>query len=403
VTPLPPRTALVLAALAALLLAAPSRLPPPLWPFAAALAMVVVVITTWALRHTAGWGLGVLSLAVIVAALRAPVDGALPHLGGYALGLGLACGVMSVGPRLALRGYAVAGLGAVVVGLLFLRVDTFKFLPLALTDSLPQLGRYLPWMGGEGRVNPNALSALCLMVAPLAWAAQGDQTRWGRLAARLALGLSIAALVLAQSRAAWMAALVVAAVAAVLRAWRMPAYRVPMAAVAALLVVAGAAWAWWDPAEVDRIVASGWSTFDRREHTWRAAWQMVRADLWLGVGLDQFRVLYVPAPTALPGFDIAHAHNFPLQLLLDVGSSGFAGYIGVLSRIGRVAWRGATGPGDLAGRIGVSTLLALGALHVYGLFDAVALGTKVGLFQWWIMSLALVAGRDLAGSGVHRD
>lgn len=387
----PARVTLALVVVAAPLLVAPSRLPSALWPLAAALAVLVIAVTTWHLRRVAGHGLVVLSLAVVVAALRAPVEGALPHLGGYALGLGLACGVLRGGPAVALRAYAVAGAGAVVVGLLFLRVDTFKFLPLAVTDALPQLGRHLPWLGGEGRVNPNALSALCLMGAPITWAAVQERERLWRVFAWGGLSLAGLALVLAQSRAAWLAIVVVAAGVCVHRAWREPTARRSLIGAGVVGVASGALWWWWDPVEVDRIVASAWSTFDRRGHTWEAAWSMARDHLWTGVGLDQFRVRYVPAATALPGFDIAHAHNFPMQLLLDVGLIGFAGYAWVLWSTCGQAWRhwevAAAHGRPREGRPEGAALVALAALHVYGLFDAVALGTKVGLFQWWIMSI----------------
>lgn len=394
----PARVTLALVVGAAPLLIAPSRLPSTLWPAAAALAVIVIAATTWHLRRAAGAGVVVLSVAVVVAAVRAPVEGALPHLGGYALGLGLAHGVLMVGASAALRALTLAGAGAVVVGLLFLRVDTFKFLPLAVTDALPQLGRHLPWLGGEGRVNPNALSALCLMVAPITWAAVQERERLWRMVAWGGLSLAGLALVLAQSRAAWLAIVVVAAGVGLRRAWRESGARRSLLAACAVCVAAGVVWWWWDPVEVDRIVASGWSTFYRRGHTWEAAWAMATDHLWTGVGLDQFRVRYVPAATALPGFDIAHAHNFALQLLLDVGLIGFAGYGWMLWSTCRSAWRhqATPGPHGLPGadRTAGAALVALAALHVYGLFDAVALGTKVGLFHWWIMSLVWVTDRD---------
>ena len=393
---MPARVTLALVVGAAPLLLAPSRLPSTLWPLAAALAVLVIAVTTWHLRRVVGHGLVVLSLAVVVAALRAPVEGALPHLGGYALGLGLACGVLRGGPAVALRAYAVAGAGAVVVGLLFLRVDTFKFLPLAVTDALPQLGRHLPWLGGEGRVNPNALSALCLMVAPITWAAVQERERLWRVFAWGGLSLAGLALVLAQSRAAWLAIVVVAAGVGLYRSLREPAGWRSLISACVVGVVAGATWWWWDSVEVERIVASAWSTFDRRAHTWTAAWAMAHDHLWTGVGLDQFRVRYVPAATALRGFDIAHAHNLPLQLLLDVGLIGFVGYAWVLwstCQLAKSHWldpaaHGTAGVGRTAG----AALMALAALHVFGMFDAVALGTKVGLFQWWTMSIVWALG-----------
>jgi hypothetical protein len=398
---MPARAGVVLAAAVVPVLAAPSLLPPSAWPAVALLAGAVIVRMTWLLRPSAGWGLGLLSVAVAIACVRTPLQETLPHLAGYALGLLGAWCVVTLGLPRALRWHALVGTCAVLLGVCFLRVDTFKFLPMALTDALPQLGRFMPWIGGEGRINPNALSALCLIEAPLLWAAAGVHGLGWRLSARTGLVLSGLAVILAQSRSAWLSFAVVALGAWCMHAWWMPPARRPLAAAVAVTIAAAAFCWWWDPAEVARIVVSGWSTFDRRLHTWDAALAMVGDHFWMGMGLDRFRHVYEPSAGAPPGFDIAHAHNLALQMLLDVGTLGLVGYGWTTVTSVKAAWRLAMSAPALGRRVGVAMLWSTALFHMFGLFDAVALGTKIGIFHW--QALALVWVRLDAGTGLQQE
>ena len=364
------------------LLAVPAWMPAAWLPLVFVVVTLVIVVATRHLTDVAGWGLVLLSGAVVIASARAPLAGSLPHMGGYALGLVIALLTVEYGRSRSLAVFLLAGLAAVTAGLLFVRVDTFKFLPLSVTDALPKLGQFVPFLGAEGRVNPNALSGLCLLVLPMAWAARRpavSSTRLVQMMAWILSGLSVAALILAQSRAAWVAMGCTVVLRLCWRAIRRPQWRVPaVVTVAALAGLAGTLW-WLDPREVERVLVSGWSSIDRRWHVWEAGWAMAVAHPWGGVGLDQFRALYVPPPGSAPGFDVAHAHNFPLQLVLDVGLMGTVGYLVLLVRTIRV-------PATCELRPAIVT--ALVAVHLFGLFDALALGTKIGVFQWWIMAIA---------------
>lgn len=362
-------------------LAAPTWLPATYWPGAFALAAAVIAFASWRLWTETGWGLSLLSAAVIIAAMRAPLAAGLPHMGGYALGLVVAFWTLEYGRQRSMAAFLVAANAAMIAGLLFVRVDSFKFLPLAVTNSLPQLGRWVSFLGGEGRVNPNALSGLCLLVLPLAWAARrptvSGSILWRGAAWALFL-LSSSALIVLQSRAAWLAALVTTVCGLCLLAIRRPSWRPAAAALLALLLGA-AALAWWlDPKEVERILVSGWSSIDRRRHVWQAGWSLLIENLWWGVGLDRFRHIYVPPAGAIPNFDVAHAHNIFLQMVLDVGLVGAAGYLVLLLRTMTV---------PATSQLQQAVVVALAAIHLFGLSDAIALGTKMGIFQWWIMAI----------------
>jgi putative inorganic carbon (HCO3(-)) transporter len=109
-----------------------------------------------------------------------------------------------------------------------------------------------------------------------------------------------------------------------------------------------------------------------------------------GVGLGTFRrvvgLLY-PLFTISPDIDIAHAHNIFLQVALDVGVPGLIAYLALLWVAGAVAWHVARGGPPLLQALAIGLLAALVSLHLYGLTDALALGSKPGLAFWMILGL----------------
>ncbi len=111
---------------------------------------------------------------------------------------------------------------------------------------------------------------------------------------------------------------------------------------------------------------------------------------WLGIGISQFR----SGPrTSLIGDDqVAHVHNIYLQVALDVGLVGLMGYMLTFGLVLVMAHRTAM-HANVAGRIAAGAGLSLVAVHIFGLADAIALGAKVGVFQWWSAGLVLAAFR----------
>lgn len=96
-----------------------------------------------------------------------------------------------------------------------------------------------------------------------------------------------------------------------------------------------------------------------------------------------------PPPVPLnvnPTYDIAHAHNIFLQTALDVGLPGLIVYLALLLLAFGLAgrWRGVMGT---LRPFALGLLAGFAALHIYGLTDALALGSKTGLSFWVALGL----------------
>ena len=128
----------------------------------------------------------------------------------------------------------------------------------------------------------------------------------------------------------------------------------------------------------------------QRISIWRQGVDHLRESPWRGIGLNEFRYVYKSAGSAA---DIAHAHNIFLQIALDLGLVGLSFYVALIGTLLYRAERAARGPDLLARRIACGAGLALTAVHVFGLGDAISLGAKVGLFQWLGAGLVLAASR----------
>ncbi|OGN98616.1 MAG: hypothetical protein A2Z71_11050 [Chloroflexi bacterium RBG_13_50_21] len=120
----------------------------------------------------------------------------------------------------------------------------------------------------------------------------------------------------------------------------------------------------------------------------RAVWAIRDVPL-TGLGMNVFRggvsVLY-PTFHIASGYDIAHAHNELLQAALDLGLPGLAGFMAL--------YMGASAMLVPSIRSkGVWRYLALGLLggllahFIFGITDAVALGAKPGFLFWWLLGM----------------
>jgi len=137
---------------------------------------------------------------------------------------------------------------------------------------------------------------------------------------------------------------------------------------------------------------AGEISFSGRPEIWSRAIYAIQDFSFTGTGLGTFRrvvnLLY-PLFTISPDTDIAHAHNMFLQVAVDVGLPGLIAYLALLELAGVVAWGAARrGSGAVRG-LGLGLFAGLIASHIYGLTDAIALGSKPGLVFW--MALGLIA------------
>lgn len=292
----------------------------------------------------------------------------------------------------------------------------------SLAQCIPRLVTELPGMPAAG-VNANELAGVLVLYLPpsaafvvLAWhkfpgpSARGALFRFVLILGSLSfLTLVAITLALTQSRGGWLGAaaglLAMGALGGL--SDRRPAVRWLSLALPLLLVVLvvggvssvgprragelvfGAENGLLSETMLDSASMAG------RLKIWDRAFHVIQDYAYTGCGLGAFRKL-VPLRYPLfplhPEADIAHAHNIFLQTALDVGLPGLAAYMALLAAAGSLCWRWSRqGTGIVRGTaLGVAGGLV--GLHVYGLTDALALGSKPALAFW--MALGLVAALE---------
>ena len=226
------------------------------------------------------------------------------------------------------------------------------------------------------------------------------ERRWGLAVLALAgLGLAVGTLALTQSRSGWLggaagllALAMLAGLASRQRRLQILAVALPLALIAAAGVFLALR-----PDVVSRFFdAAGGAgseiSFSGRPEIWSRAIYAIQDFSFTGTGLGTFRrvvnLLY-PLFTISPDTDIAHAHNMLLQVAVDVGLPGLIAYLALLELAAAVAWSAARRSSGAVCSLGLGLFAGLIALHIYGLTDALALGSKPGLVFW--MALGLIA------------
>ena len=195
-------------------------------------------------------------------------------------------------------------------------------------------------------VTPNSFAGFLIVVIPMAAAlALTARRRAGRIALWCATALLFAALVLSQSRGAWVAG----AIAAALFLWQLGRARILIfrrrrLVVAGVIVLAGATALaiWVVRPEMARRAASVFQphkvpTFQHRLLYWDATLEMAANALPLGIGLQTFHIDYPAHRRAeLAGTLQWYAHNDYLQILVELGPLGLAALLWLLWRVGRM-------------------------------------------------------------------
>lgn len=401
------------------------------WVALALLGLVSPVLTfplAWGATHA--WLAGLVAIAVLVGAIwLAEGHGALPlyvgilaitsvvgwmaaaavpdtanHFCGLALGLfamGTVAGVCRTDQRLmaAIVLFVIAGSLVLVIGSRSaLAVNPRKAIFGATTESSGPV-RPLPLTSLHSRtsVNPNALAATAMLVLPMAAAIGLSPGRWRGLRGAIRITGVFAALwavfivVTMQSRSAWLSAVVVLWLWVVRgtpsRRWWWMTGLATLTALAVLYV----AWS-GRPG-----LAEASATLHARVAIWRQGLEALRPSPWFGIGFDYFRhsgyspILVGPDPMA----GRPHAHNFFLQTALDVGLIGLAAYLAILGYVMRCALGTVrtTASEPRLRYLAAGAALSIVSVHVYGVFDAVPLGAKVGIFQWVACGLVLAMCR----------
>ncbi len=260
--------------------------------------------------------------------------------------------------------------------------------------------------GGSSGIHPNQIAGTITLLLPFLAALLIDAIsqakiwprfiRWSLLLATLFCGV---ALLLTRSRSGWLGAL--AGFVLLLLLWGLtmdPSHkrrmvRLSAAGVITLLLLFLAALGpqrlqqmWLDPPQETAV--GSLSTLNFRQDLWPWAVQAAGDFPYTGIGLGSFREaarrLY-PVPIS-PSFDFAHAHNVFLQTALDVGIPGLIATIALLLVSSAAAWQ--TAKKDRVLRAASMGLLSsMAAYHVYGMADALALGSKPAVLLWAIFGL----------------
>jgi O-antigen ligase len=118
-----------------------------------------------------------------------------------------------------------------------------------------------------------------------------------------------------------------------------------------------------------------------------------------GIGMGQFEpvlyALYIPILNP-PGTFIPHAHNFLLQLGLDLGLLGASAFLWLLFELFRALWQayrrlGDRDPALQAAAVGLAAGVA--GFLTYGLTDAIAVGSRGSIIFWIMLGLGAALAR----------
>lgn len=305
---------------------------------------------------------------------------------------------------LAAAAFAVVAAAALVAGVLSSdTADNLKLRPFLPKMSVPVT---IPIDGTDGgRVNPNAVAGTAVLVLPVVLAVAVLPRSGSRLRSILrscgfvATSIALALVLLLASRSAW-AALSAAGCALLYR--RLSDWRLRLT-LGGVLISVGVVTVWalfkWHPplaVRVHELPELNWintyTSFAMRIEVWRDALIQLRQAPLLGIGINAFHSAHLGPP-----FDrvsvMSHAHNIFLQVALDLGIVGLLAYVALFGWLGKRALEASYGPNSVARRIALGAGLALLTVHVFGLGDAIALGAKVGVFQWAAAGLVLLAWR----------
>jgi O-antigen ligase len=306
----------------------------------------------------------------------------------------------------AVRWLLVAGLGVAAVGMV--SVSWLDKVP-GLTPFFPRLIPSIPHATLNTSVHPNQLASVLLVFVFLAAACLraprvGDAPlpdplaapRGLRSLAALVLVVSIALLLLTQSRGAWLAALLVTVAwllgrRHVLGAWLIVGSLIAMMAVVAYGPARLAALGQLSPATSPSAASTqptsaGQLPVPGRLRVWSESIEMLAVSPATGIGLNAFPLVHGRRPEYEGGFiyqGLAHAHNTLLQAALDFGLPGLVAVVGLYVALAWSTWRAHSRLVGTALDVALAGLaLGLSAQAVHGLVDALAIGAKPGFLVW---------------------
>jgi O-antigen ligase len=146
------------------------------------------------------------------------------------------------------------------------------------------------------------------------------------------------------------------------------------------------------------------STFSLRTTLWALSLKAIQDYKFTGMGMNVFRKLLpirYPGYPALPGEEVAHAHNHLLQAAIDLGLPGLIAYLSlwiVAAILLVLVYRRAS---SAVYRVMASGLGAgLIAHFVFGMADVIPLGAKVGVLFWMTLGMVVALHRVAAAGRI---
>lgn len=402
-----------------LLVATPWLLFPTLSP-STTVFMVSLILFIWLAQRLAlgqplfpstpmNWPLGLWGVMLLVGVGVSPnLTISLPKAAGLFLGFALwrylALMVRGTGTLvLGLLGLSALGAIFALVGIFSANWQFEVGFVQALFGRLPPQLFNLP-ESPEAGIHTNQLAGTVVIYFPLALAAlfTWRPARGVWLARPLALLLTILVgglLIMTQSRGAWLAA--VGGTGALMGLWfwsspPSPRRRLLGGALllAGLMLALGAAalgregWEqlWHEPPTETAIGTL--STLAFRGEVWQWGLAALHDFPWTGVGLSTFReVVHRLYPIAVPeSYVLGHAHNIFLQVGVDSGLPGLCAYLALIgTALGLALGCARRWPERRAAANALGASLI--TLHLYGILDALAPGSKTSLLFWMLLGL----------------
>jgi O-antigen ligase len=198
--------------------------------------------------------------------------------------------------------------------------------------------------------------------------------------------------VLTQSRSVWLATTLVVATWVIWRVHRHWARAAAVfAAIGAALVFA--LWLGGGSLRLDNAIVAASESASFRTVLWRYALERFAEAPVLGIGLNQLHVMPSDYPLPDTPLIVSHAHNTLLQVALDLGMVGLVFFVTLQVLLLAAAASAARHSVDTAAVLAVGAALSLVGVHAFGIGDTVALGARVGLFQWLSSGIVLAAWR----------
>lgn len=383
--------------LAVVAAAAPFFLFPSLknaWVFAVVFALLAVccVLKGGLLERTPiDWSLGILFMMILASCFRVPDIGfSLPKIAGLLFGLVVFYSLQEVLNsekvlKITVNGYFAAGIGLGVFGLMGMMLSSIEA-PFVKTVSkifkiLPKTNWKLP--GAEWGFNPNPLGGTLLLIIPLGivlWIHYRKQIA-GYMTYAAGSMVLFMVIFLTQTYGAWISLLIslwILAFGPKLKKWSLLAFGLAMIVIFFVQVHTISA----IPAMVQKNVLK--TKIEQRYPFWSAGIKAIVLHPFFGVGLNRLRL----DPEI--GQEASHAHNQLIHTAAELGISALVAYLAILIGLGwmcrEICRKAAVGWMRTAARgLGAGQL----AFFLFGMGDAVPLGTKPGIFFW--ISLAIIA------------